>query len=243
MSKRVKGFLLLFSWAVLSNQPCLVASESAVSLFPKVKSQSTHGGDDGRLNPKLFTRNTNGKARAWRSKIKAQEGDSIDIELKTGDWGRAGPSDIAMVWASYNQDWAPISASGKTITYSYTFGESTIGVSSSFRLIANQESRKDGFLGDCALILNYGERDCTFYLNGQTSTGKLTDPIVSGTSVTITLHPNKTLDIQINDTPVIADQKLIYDENYIVFSASSEARSNPDAPRQLTLREVTAKVH
>ena len=144
MSHRVKVFVLLFTSIMLSNQQHLMASESAVALFPslKKKAPNTNSNRSRGLNADAFTVNVYQAMNSWRALIEKQPNQSLKIELKTGDWGRKGSNNMSNVWVSYDKDWAPLSASGKTITYSYTFGESTIGISSAFRLIANENSRK-----------------------------------------------------------------------------------------------------
>ena len=226
----------------LASAPYLGAAESAVVLFPTLKNKPEQlpAGTEysGRLSAFSFTGNVYGYANSWRSKIQPKGNGSTELEFKTGDWERPDSNKVPNVWVSYDLNWEPFTAAGQTITYSYTFGESTIGMSSSFRMAATKESRMEGHLGDCALILNFGGTDCLFYLNGETSSGKLKEPVSVGTTVSITLFPNKTLEIEIDDTLVITDQSVPFDENYIVFSASGEGRSDPLAPRMLTLRDV-----
>lgn len=240
MSSYLKVILCLFVCVTFSKPQCLQASESVVTLLPSLNGGSS--ASNGKLNARAFTNNAKGKFNAWRAKITPAGDGSLSIDLKTGAWPNKKSKVMDNVWVSPNQDWADLTASGKTVTYSYTFGESTIGISSSFRIIASQATRGAGHLAGCALILNYGERECTVSLNGKSSTGKLSDPIAKGTRVLVSVHPDKTMDIKIDDTWVMADQELVFDENYVVFSASSEARSDPTVPRQLVLQDVRVDV-
>jgi hypothetical protein len=242
MSRYLKVILCLFVCLTFSKQQCLQANESVVTLLPSLNGRSNASSANGRLNAHSFTSNAKGKFNVWRTGVTSASNGSLNIDLKTGNWPKKKSKLMDSVWISPNQDWAPFTAQGKTITYSFTFGESTIGISSSFRLTASKASRGAGHLADCALILNYGERECTVSLNGKSSTGKLSDPIAQGTTVLITLHPNKTMDIKIDETWVMADQELVFDENYIVISASSEARSDPTDPRQLVLKNLRVDV-
>jgi hypothetical protein len=236
--KHIYLFTALFASAVA----CSHASEVG---FPKIGEKKSAQAStstiayNGQLKASQFTSSVDGQQNSWRSVLRESRG-SVEIGLKTGNWDRPDRQKVDAVWLSHNYNWAEIAKSNKTIRIHYVFGASTDGVTSRLRFGANQANRKQTS-GNYALTLTYGEKNCTFSVGSQDSSGELSKAVTEGTEVTINLNPDGTASILIDDSWILDGQVVDLDSNYFTLSAINEEKKNPDAPKLLYLSkfEVT----
>ncbi len=213
----------------LAFQCTISASEMGVpSLNPKKAIQKKAVIDvpfHGKLDATAFTSSVSGQSNEWRAVLK-QEGSAVRVALKTGLWERPDPEQVSQIWLAYPTDFVKVRTGSRDLRFTYTFGGST----NSTRCIFKFGSSKDTMHspeGGYSLSLVYGGTECTFSVDGQTTSGELPFTVTGGTTVEIRIKDNKYTDVYINDLPVLADQIVELDQNYITIFAINDELTAP----------------
>jgi hypothetical protein len=217
------------------------ASEMGISDLFRGKSETlTPFREVAPLSEFKFTSPVDGKSNSWRSALD-KAGSSLGIVMKSGQWERPDANELKDIWLSYDQDWAKVNTSGKSLRFTYEFSESTRGAGAVFRFGASEDSRKS-HEGNYSLSLVYGQKSCVFTANGQETAGQLPFVVQAGTVVTIDLLPNNTASITIDDLLVLSNQAIVFDENYVTLALVDTSNKSVSPPRVLRLRNFAVSL-
>lgn len=175
----------------------------------------------GKLKVAQFVSSVDGAPNSWRSTI-VNQADGVRVVLKVGEWDRPDSLETDTVWIANHIDWATVDTRNRELEFTYTFAESTVGVQSIFKLGASPES-VGKIDGDYSFALTYGAKDCTFRSGEESTSGQLPFKITTGTTVRVRVKANDTIDIWIDDQPILADQVLESKYNLVSMFATSDS--------------------
>jgi hypothetical protein len=199
------------------------ASEIGVAVPPIQKDKSIQPSlrFPGKLASSQFISSVDGAQNSWRAVLR-DEGNAVRVGLKLGDWERPDSQVVNTLWLANNIDWAKVDKRYRDLEFTYTFGESTVGVQSIFKFGASAESVRE-VEGDCSFVLIYGENECTFRRGSDSTSGQLPFKITNGTTVRILMKLDDTVDIWIDDQPILADQVVDLRTNFVGIIANSDS--------------------
>lgn len=189
----------------------------------------------GKLIPVQFVSSVDNAQNSWRAELNSV-GDNVRIRLKLGEWGISGSQAVDTIWIANRINWAEVKKYGRDLEWTYTFGESSIGVKSILKFGASVNSAHLAE-GDCSLTLIYGQNDCVFRRGDDSTSGQLPFKITSGTTVRIRIKSEKSVDIWINDQPILANQAVNLESNFISIIATT---GSPALPQLLEISSLEA---
>ncbi|MEM8867770.1 MAG: hypothetical protein AAGC73_05835 [Verrucomicrobiota bacterium] len=207
-----------------------------VSLLPK-----------GKLSPVTLLESNNmitsvdSNGERWRASVTMPKAGVLQLFLTTGKGNRASSRNISQLWASYNMDWMSSLNNGRTVTFRYTLGQSTVGIQKSFRFGCSDLSRKSAELEDTALTLIYGGTACRFSIDGKETSGDLPKPVTAGTEIVIEVSPSKLATISVGDTLILQDQPLDFSECFISFVSDSSNLKSQNSYSDLRISNFTVE--
>ncbi|MEM7791237.1 MAG: hypothetical protein AAF546_07540 [Verrucomicrobiota bacterium] len=167
---------------------------------------------------------TNGER--WRASVTEPEAGELQLIFTMGKGNSAENTRLAKMWASYSYDWATHIASGRTVIFRYTIGQSTKGLETTFRFGGSESSRRDFDIQDSALTLIYGGKACRFSIDGKEAGGNLPKAVNAGTEVIIEISPSKEARVTVGDTLILDQQPLNFDQCYVTFTSDSSSLKN-----------------
>jgi hypothetical protein len=193
--------------------------------IPKPKSVQPIKEFPDKLESSQFTTSVEGAQNSWRAVLRDAD-HGVRVGLKVGVWDRPDPETVDTVWVAIRVDWAKIVKRDRELEFTYTYDDSTDGVQSIFKFGASADSVGQ-VESDCTLTLTYGASDCTFRRGEASTSGQLPFKITTGTTVRIRIKADDTLDIWIDDQPVLADQVVDIEENLVSFIAKTDSPAKP----------------
>jgi|GEM_PF-7072399 len=237
MKKHLPRILLLASLTLALTASASEMGVPGLSALKSIKTITPTVNFPGKLESKQFVSSVDDAQNSWRSVLR-EEDNGIRIGLKVGEWPRPDAETVDTVWLANSIDWAKVNTRGRDLEFTYTFDDSTAGVQAIFKFGATVDSVKSA-AGDCSFTLTFGENGCTFRRGADATSGELPFKIKTGTTVRIRIKGNKSADIWIDDQPILADQAVDLDTNFISILARTDT---PSLPHILQLSSLEAKL-